>query len=122
MFILFTQLHATTNNGFNSEIGHVAGGAVAAGAVTYIVDAYFPDYAEERALLGFGISTAVFAAIEGYHIAKDGNAKGQLLDIFSHTLGSALGASITDEYLLSPVLKIAPDGTQSVGVQVSHSF
>jgi len=88
MFILFTQLHATsnttsntTNNGFNSEMSHVVGEAVAGGAVTYIVDQYFPEYAEQRALLGFAIPSIVYAVIEGYHIAQDGNVKGQMLDI-----------------------------------------
>ncbi len=122
IFIVFFQLHTETNNGFNSEISHVAGGAVTAGALTYIVDQYFPEYAEQRALLGFGISSVVYAAIESYHIAKDGNAKGQLLDIWANTLGAAIGASVTDKYFLSPVIKTAPDGTQSVGVQVSTSF
>ena len=125
MFILFTQLHATsntTNNGFNSEMSHVVGEAVAGGAVTYIVDQYFPEYAEQRALLGFAIPSIVYAVIEGYHIAQDGNAKGQMLDIWSNTLGAAVGAALVDDFLLAPIIKTAPDGTQSVGVQVSHSF
>jgi len=122
MFVLFTQLHSETNNGFNSEMSHVVGGAVAGGAVTYIVDQYYPEYAEQRALIGFAIPTIVYALIEGYHIAQDGNAKGESLDIWANTLGAAVGAAVTDDYFLAPVIKTAPDGTQSVGVQVSHSF
>lgn len=93
-------LCATTS--FNSEISHFGGGVVMAGAITAIASHYYP---EDRARIGFYTSSAVFALSETVASIVDGNAAGNLLDVAAHVAGSALGATITDQYLLTPVIR-----------------
>jgi len=91
----------TANESFNSEISHFGGGVVIAGALTAVGDHFYP---EDRAMFGFGVSSVGFAIEEIVVTAKHGNLGGNLLDIAAHTAGSALGAMITDKYLLTPVV------------------
>lgn len=120
--ILITQLQAATNDSFNSEISHFIGGSVAAGGITAIVDHYYPEYSENRGMIGFGVSSLVMIVVEGINIAQDGNAQGQMLDIASHIAGSAFGAFVTDKYILSPVIRNSPTEGKSVGFKVERSF
>ncbi|HHO65322.1 MAG TPA: hypothetical protein ENJ71_02250 [Epsilonproteobacteria bacterium] len=119
--LLTCQLHANSSTG--SELSHVAGGAVMAGAITAIVDNYFPEYAEDRQLIGFGLSSILIIIEQGIEIAQDSSdAKGEMMDATAHIGGSIIGAWITDEYILSPIVKTSPEGDRTVGLQVSHSF
>jgi hypothetical protein len=122
VMVLITQLHAATNDSFNSEISHFIGGSVAAGGVTAIVDHYYPEYSENRAMIGFGISSLGMIIAEGIQIAQDGNSRGQMLDIASHIAGSAFGAFVTDKYILSPVIKNSPTEGKSVGFKLERPF
>jgi hypothetical protein len=110
------------SDGFNSEISHFAGGAVLAGGVTAVVDSYYPEYKSERGMIGFGVSTMAVLVQQSIEYGKDGNARGQLLDAASHIVGSALGAYITDEYILLPVVKDSQNDGKYVGLSVQHNF
>ena len=118
--ILFSlQLHA--NNSFNSEISHVAGGTLLAGGVTAIADS-FPQYKAKRGMIGFGVSTAAGVIDFAVESITAGDIKGQLLDLVSHTLGSALGAWVTDEYILSPVIEDSQVQGKYLGCAMEYRF
>lgn len=113
-------LHAS--NSVNSEASHFVGGAVMAGGITAVVDQYYPEYKSERGMLGFEISSVAIIVEQSIEYAINGNAKGQLFDAASHILGSALGAYITDKYILLPVVKDSSTDGKYVGLSVQHSF
>lgn len=60
---------------------------------------------ENRAWIGFGISTALVIAEQSYEISKTGNRSSNQLDMAAHAIGSAIGAWYTDKYLLVPIVK-----------------
>ncbi len=121
ILLLTSQLQANSSTG--SELSHVAGGVVMAGAITAVVDNYFPDYTEDRQLIGFGISSLLIIIEQGIEIAQDSSdVQGEMLDMAAHIGGSALGAYITDQYILAPVIKVSPQGDKAIGLQVTHSF
>jgi len=117
--LLTFQLHATES--VNSELSHVAGGALLAGGITAIAD-YYPEYKKNRGMIGFGVSTVAGVIDFAIETAVDGNTKGQLLDLASHTLGSALGAWITDDYILSPVVADSKTEGKYLGLAMNYSF
>jgi hypothetical protein len=88
------------SDGFTSEFSHLASGAAMAGYITHL----YGD-SENRAWIGFGISTVIVIAEQNYEIAKTGKRSSQQLDMAAHAIGSALGAWYTDKYLLLPVIK-----------------
>lgn len=118
--LLLAQLHA--NDSFNSEISHVIGGTVMAGGITAVVDRYYPEYREDRGMIGFGLSSAAILAFETVYVILNGNVKGQLLDVASHTAGSAVGAFVTDRFLLAPVVQNSQSEGKYVGVSLSRTF
>lgn len=110
------------NDDFNSEMSHVIGGAVMAGGITAIVDRYYPEYKGDRAMIGFWTSSAAIVIEQAVELALHGNAKGQALDAISHIAGSALGAFVTDQYLLTPLLNNSSAEGKYVGLTLQHSF
>lgn len=110
------------NDSFNSEFSHFAGGAVMAGGITAVVDHYYPEYRSDRGMIGFGISSAVIIVEQGVEGALHGNVHGQILDAASHIAGSALGAYITDQYILSPVMQNSASEGKYIGLNVQHTF
>lgn len=115
-------LSLNASDGFNSEASHFAGGAVIAGGVTAIVDNYYPEYKSDREMIGFGVSSIYIIAEQSIEYAVNGNAKSQLMDAAAHILGSALGAYITDKYILLPVIKDSSTDGKYVGLNVQHRF
>lgn len=107
---------------FNSEMSHFVGGTVLAGGVTAIVDHYYPEYRSDRGMIGFGISSAIGFLDQSIQLVEYHNAKGQLLDLAAHVAGSALGACITDLYILSPVIQDSRSEGKYVGVSLRRSF
>lgn len=99
-------------DGWSSELTHVAGGALLAGAVTN----YYSD-SENRAWIGFAVSTAGIVLSESHQMDKGAKRSSSLLDIASHTAGAALGAWWTDRYYLMPVI-----GRHSAGLVLWHPF
>ncbi|MDO9305860.1 MAG: hypothetical protein Q7T77_11065 [Sulfuricurvum sp.] len=118
--LMITQLEANTS--VSSEMSHFVGGAVMAGGITAVVDSYYPDYKENRGMIGFWISSAAVIAEQGVEYALHGDAKGQALDAISHIAGSALGAFVTDQYILSPVIKDSSTTGNYVGLTLQRSF
>lgn len=118
--LMITQLQA--NNSASSEMSHVVGGAVLAGGITAVVNSYYPEYKENRGMIGFWTSSAAIVIEQGIEFAIRGDAKGQLLDTTAHILGSAFGAFVTDQYILAPVINTSPLEGKSVGLTLQHSF
>ncbi|MDD5051818.1 MAG: hypothetical protein PHO27_03675 [Sulfuricurvum sp.] len=104
------------NDGLNSEMSHFVGGAVMAGGISALSDHYYPEYRADRGMIGFGISSLVIAAEQGVEYLQHGDGKGQMLDAVSHIAGSALGAWITDRYILSPVIQNSTTQGKYVGL------
>jgi len=122
MSTLFVVSALNANDSFNSEISHVIGGAVMGGGITAVVERYYPEYREDRGWVGFGLSSAAMIAFESVTVALNGNLRGQLLDVASHATGSALGAFVTDQYLLSPVIQNSSSEGKYVGLTLQHTF
>ena len=98
-FLIFmNSVHAY--DGLTSELSHAAGGAVIAGALTKIF-----EQSSDRAWIGFGLSTAGSFLAESYQYSHNNRKiSSSLLDVGSHAIGSALGAWVTDQYILTPVV------------------
>lgn len=99
-------------DGATSELSHMVGGALLAGAVTRLY-----SESENRAWIGFTVSAAASLIAEGAQASRGAKSSSSLLDFASHTAGAALGAWVTDRYLLVPV--ITPN---YVGVTYQRSF
>jgi hypothetical protein len=113
-------LHAS--NGFNSEASHFVGGAAIAGGTTAIVDSYYPEYRDNRRMIGFGVSSVYIIIEQSFEYAENGKASAQLLDTAFHIAGSALGSFITDKYILLPIIKDSEKEGRTVGLAVQHNF
>lgn len=123
VFILLMSVSSVSaNDSVSSEVSHVVGGAIMAGGITAIVDSYYPEYKEDRGMIGFGVSSAVIIAFESVTIALRGDAKGQLLDMASHVVGSAFGAFVTDKFILAPVVTNSTTEGKIVGLNLKYSF
>ncbi len=70
-----------------------------AGAVTKMY-----SESENRAWIGFAVSTAAVVLEQGYEISRGANRNSQIKDMVWHAAGAALGAWATDKYLLVPVV------------------
>lgn len=110
--LLFFSAHSHAYDGLSSELSHAVGGALLAGAVTKIY-----SESENRAWIGFAVSTAAVVLEQSYEISRGANRSSQIKDMAWHALGSALGAWATDKYLLVPVVT-----RTSVGLLVVRSF
>lgn len=118
--LLCVQLYGTDN--WKSESAHAVGGAVMAGAITALTDYYYPEYADDRAMIGFGISSTVIIAEQYYEYRKSGNGRGQALDALSHIVGSAIGAYATDRFILSPDVHTSSAEGEYVGIRLYARF
>jgi hypothetical protein len=100
---------ASAYDGFSCEIARFGGGAVVAGAITAIADkCQIADHYqyENCAMIDSGVSTAGMVVAEVFTLATEGGkSSSALLDIASHTLGSALSTMVTDRFTLSPEIR-----------------
>jgi hypothetical protein len=110
--LLFCSAQCHAYDGLSSELSHAAGGALMAGAITQIY-----SESENRAWIGFAVSTAAVVIEQGYEISRGAKRNSQIKDMAWHALGSALGAWATDKYLLVPVVT-----RTSVGMLMIHPF
>lgn len=111
-----TQSHADGSINTNSELSHVFGGALTAGALVAISDNYWPEY--DRAWVGFTVSAVAGGLSQYYEYARGTNDfRNAFADALSHAVGSAIGAYITDQYLLLPVIQQTNTDTY-VGVSI----
>lgn len=88
-----------SNDSLGSELSHAIGGGLMAGGISYL----YRD-SPDRAMIGFGVSTAAMVIVESINISKGADRSSQYLDIAAHALGSAIGAWYADKYLLMPVV------------------
>lgn len=86
-------------DGATSELSHAAGGALLAGMVTRVY-----SESENRAWIGFAVSAAVSVLAESYQVSRGAASSSSMLDVAAHTAGAALGAWVTDRYILVPVV------------------
>ena len=103
-----------------SETSHAIGGALIAGVVTgTVADTYWPEH---RALVGFATSTSVILISEGFQVADGARVSSSLLDVGSHMIGALIGATITDRYVLAPVVERKAAGNARVGIVMRQNF
>jgi hypothetical protein len=100
---------------FYSETSHALFGATMGGSLTWVADEI--GWREHRALVGFGVTTAGGFLEEA--ISKSGFS---IADAGFNMLGAAVGAYVTDRYLLTPVVQEQADGHRFVGVLVRGRF
>lgn len=110
--LLCCSAHSHAYDGLSSQLSHAVGGALLAGAVTKIY-----SESENRAWIGFAVSTAAVVLEQSYEISRGANRNSQIKDMAWHALGSALGAWATDKYLLVPVVT-----RTSVGMVIVRPF
>ncbi|MFH1156592.1 MAG: hypothetical protein V1793_22540 [Pseudomonadota bacterium] len=109
------------SNTVNSELGHVAGGIVIGGAVTALVDKYWPAKRDKRGWLGFGIGAAAGFLGEGIQYLDVDYFS--WLDAGSCAVGAAIGAFVTDKFILSPIVKTEKgDKVSKVGLVARFEF
>ena len=111
--ILMNASRARAYDGWDSELSHVAGSAVIAGAVTAISSHYDPP---NRAWWGFAVSVTV-----GF-LGETTSGSFSWLDVGSDFVGAAMGAFVTDKYILKPVVIKTPEKETYVGLVVGHHF
>ena len=122
MQLIAANVTNTTNDSVQSELGHVVGGALIAGGITAGIDYFYPKEAQNRAIIGFGISSAIGVVEQTIQYTRYGNGKGQLLDAAAHVLGAALGAWITDQFILSPVVEHSSINGDYVGFAFQYAY
>jgi hypothetical protein len=114
---------AEANNSVASEASHVSGGILLGGVTTAIVDNYFSEYAENRRAIGFWGTTLAATVVFGIEMAQDSDdVSGELLDMGCMIVGGAVGAYVTDRFILSPYVHTAPDGSSTHGVKATYRF
>ena len=72
---------------------------------------------ENRAWIGFAVSSAGIVLSESYQISQGAKRSSSYLDMASHIAGAALGAWWMDKYGLTPVI-----GRHSVGLVMRRQF
>ena len=102
-YLLFASSALAAGINVPGELSHVAGGALIAGVITgTVADKYYPEH---RAIIGFTGSTAVILIGEGLQMGRGEEFSSSLLDVSAHTIGALIGATITDKYLLAPIVE-----------------
>jgi len=85
--LLAASVPARASDSAASEASHAAGGAVIAGAVTYLADDHWPKY---RGWIGFSAGTLAGIVGEAVDSANGNGFSG--LDVAATALGAAIGA------------------------------
>ena len=116
---LSSTVHATDS--FYSEASHFLGGALMGGASTYAVDRYWPEYAENRVLIGIAVATAGGILGEVHDSVNGHPKKFSALDAVSCAMGGVAGAVATDQWILTPVVK-SDRGTRYYGLASQYRF
>lgn len=119
-FFFSSYIHASDS--FNSEASHFMGGAALAGGITAAVDQMLPEYRENRAEIGFWVSSIGIVITQLDQYQRNGNAKSQALDAVAHILGSAAGAYLVDGYALEPLIKDSSSEGKYIGLAFVREF
>ena len=109
------------NESFGSEFSHVVGGAAIASVATAVADHYG---AEHRAWIGFGTSVGLSFVAEAIQIAAKGSGQAgpSALDFGCNLVGAALGASLTDRFILAPTVSPNAYGHRALSLTMRTSF
>lgn len=110
------------NDSAGSEISHVFAGMAIAGGATAAAD-YF-GAGQNRGWIGFGVSVGVSLIEETAQVISNGSSqvRGSSLDFASNLVGAAIGAWVTDKYILAPVVTKDATGHQRIGIAMRMSF
>jgi len=113
---------ASANDSFGSEISHVFAGMAIASGATVIADHY--GAGTNRGWIGFGTSVGLGFIAEALQVASNGSSqiRGSSLDFASNLVGAAIGAWVTDQYLLAPVVATDAAGHRHVGLALQLRF
>jgi len=113
--ILLAGPAAATEN-WSSETSHAIAGGLGAGVITYLVDRHGsrPEY---RAWIGFGTSAVIGVLAE---LTQGDDSSG--VDMAANAIGAAIGAFVTDRWILKPVVKRDKGGLAYVGIETSIDF
>lgn len=111
------------NDSAGSEISHVVSGGLIAGAVTKFAD----DRGwEDRRWVGFATSVGISLVMEGVQVLTSDDRGKQFrssaMDFTANLIGAAVGAWVTDKYLLTPVVGRDAQGHRKVGVALNMAF
>lgn len=117
---LFSMTEIQANSSLDSELAHGMGGVAMAGVIVAAVD--YTEYNQDRRVIGFVGSSVIGVVMQIVDYTEYKDAKGQLLDAAWHIVGSAIGAYVTDSFILSPVVKDSPSEGKYVGLVLQHSF
>ncbi len=122
LHVLFSaQANAKGSSSLNSELSHVAGGGAFTVGISLLTEKYWPE--QNSTWVGFTVSSA-FGILSQYYEYDHGTntASEAALDALSHVVGSAIGAYISEEYLITPEISPEPDGGTSLGIALHFDF
>jgi hypothetical protein len=113
----------SASDGVYSELSHVISGGLVAGYVTKYAD----DRGwEDRRWVGFATSVGISLVAEGVQVLTSDNRSKQFrssaLDFTANMVGAAIGAWVTDRYILAPVISRDAMGHRKVGVALNMAF
>ncbi|MCO5123311.1 MAG: hypothetical protein M9915_06175 [Rhizobacter sp.] len=114
---------ACANESTASEVSHLISGALIASAATALADHY--DYrVEDRGWVGFWTSVGISFVSESVQVLTSGSSQvhGSALDFGYNLVGAAIGAYVTDRYILQPVVTRDAAGNRTVGVAMQMQF
>jgi hypothetical protein len=117
--LITSNVYATDS--FSSEAAHFVFGAALAGGITAVVDHWYPEQREYRGWWGFGVSSVGAVLESAYEYSTNGNGRNQALDAAYHIAGSALGAYVTDKYILEPVIKTSGSEVSYIGLNLTYA-
>ena len=109
------------NESFGSEFSHfIAGAAIASGATA--VAAHYG--VENRGWVGFGTSVGISFVSEAVQIAANGSSQvgPSSLDFGCNLVGAALGAWVTDRFILAPVVSTDNHGHRAMSLTLRMPF
>jgi hypothetical protein len=109
------------NESFGSEFSHFVTGAAIASGTTLVADHF---EAENPAWIGFGVSVGFSFVLEAVQIAANGSSQvgASALDFGSNLLGAALGAWLTDRFILTPAVSTDTQGHRTLSLNMRMSF
>jgi len=107
---------------FSSEFSHFAGGVLMGGGTTWAVDRWWPEYNENRVLIGFAVGTLGGVIGEVHDSIRGSPKRFSVLDAASTALGAGVGAYATDRWILTPVVKKTDQGNRYYGFASQYTF
>lgn len=109
------------NESFGSEFSHFLAGAAIASGATAVANHY---EVENRGWVGFGTSVGISFVMEAVQVASNGSSQlgPSALDFGANLLGAAMGAWVTDRFILAPVVSSDGHGHHAVSLTLRMPF